>query len=212
MTRLVLDKNPDPKLEEKFAKVRNLFEQNTMNSITYSEPFLKTLFLADLIPSLKNPTIYLDFDLLYSGYIISETIPSIPNVTLFQPTKSNWNEILKTILPRISQEKSTLIIDSLNGFYNLFYENQDVGRLVNSYIMLFVSISKMSESNLLLTTMVKRKDKDQWVLSNIGRQVIETKKMTKIHLDKKNSHFELNIRSNSDSTEKQTIEINSELI
>ena len=105
MTRLVLDKNPDPKLEEKFANVRNLFEQNTMNSITYSEPFLKTLFLADLIPSLKNPTIYLDFDLLYSGYIISETIPSIPNVTLFQPTKNNWNEILKTILPRISQEK-----------------------------------------------------------------------------------------------------------
>ena len=72
--------------------------------------------------------------------------------------------------------------------------------------MLFVSISKMSESNLLLTTMVKRKDKDQWVLSNIGRQVIETlKKMTKIHLDKKNSHFELNIRSNSDSTEKNIL-------
>ena len=212
MTRVVLDKNPDPNLEEKFVYVRNLLEQNTMNSITYSEPFLKTRFIVDMIPSIKNPIIYLDFDLLYSGYITSETITSIPNVTLLQPTKSNWNEILKTILQRISQEKVTLIIDSLNGFYNLFYENQDVGRVVNSYIMLFVSISKMSESNVFLTTMVKRKDKDQWVLSNTGRQVIETDKMTKIQLEKKNSHLELKIESNSKPSEKTTIEINSELI
>jgi hypothetical protein len=212
MTRLVLDKNPDSKLEENFANIGNLFEQNTMNSITCSEPFLKTVFLTDFIRSLKTPIIYLDFDLLYSGYIISKTIPSISGVTLFQPTIGNWNKILKSILQRISQEKTTLIIDSLNGFYNLFYENQYVGRLVNSYIMLFVSISKMSESNILLTTMVKHKGKDQWVLSNTGRQVIETKKMTKIHLAKKNSHLELYIRSNNNSEEKLKIGINSELI
>ena len=212
MTRLVLDKNPDPKLEEEAISIRNLLEQNTVNSIRYAEPFLKTLFLTNLIPILKKPIIYLDFDLLYSGYITSESVPSFQNVTLVQPTQSNWNEILKKILQRISQEKSIVVIDSLNGLYNLFYENPDSGRLVNSYIMLLISISEMSKSNILLSTMVKRKEKDQWVLSNTGRKVLEVKKMTTIHLDKKNSVVELNIHSNGKSIKKKTLQISTELI
>ena len=69
--------------------------------------------------------------------------------------------MLKTILLQISQEKSTIIIDSVNGFYNLFYEIKNVGRLVNSLIMLFVCFSKMSNSHLIITTMVKQKNKDE---------------------------------------------------
>ncbi len=212
MTRWVLDKNPNSIPNDNFDNIKKIIQQNTINSITYTEPFLKTVFLTNLLPSMKNPVIYLDFDLLFSGYIASGTIPSNSTVTLLQPTKNNWNEMLKNILKQISQEKSTIIIDSINGFYNLFYEIKNVGRLINSLIMLFVYFSKMSNSHLIITTMVKQKNKDEWVLSIIGRHTIETKQMTKIHLDKKNGNIKMTIDSNGNNKEIHTALINSELI
>ena len=134
----MLDKNPESIPNDNFNNIKKIIQQNTINSITYTEPFLQTVFLSNLIPLIKNPVIYLDFDLLFSGYIASGTISSNSSVTLLQPTRSNWDEMLKTILKQISQEKSVIIIDSINGFYNLFYEKKNVGRLVNSLIMIFV--------------------------------------------------------------------------
>ena len=212
MTRWVLDKNPNSIPNDNFDNIKKILQQNTINSITYTEPFLKTVFLTNLLPSMKNPVIYLDFDLLFSGYIASGTIPSNSTVTLLQPTKNNWNEMLKNILKQISQEKSTIIIDSINGFYNLFYEIKNVGRLINSLIMLFVYFSKMSNSHLIITTMVKQKNKDEWVLSIIGRHTIETKQMTKIHLDKKNGNLKMTVDSTGNNKEIHAALIKSELI
>ena len=176
MTRGVLDKNPNSISNDNFDNIKKIIQQNTINSITYTEPFLKTVFLTNLLPSIKNPVIYLDFDLLYSGYISSGIISSNSTITLHQPTKNNWNEMLKNILKQISQEKSTIIIDSINGFYNLYYEIKNVGRLVNSLIMLFICFSKMSNSHLIITTMVKQKNKDEWVLSVTGRHPVKQNK------------------------------------
>ena len=120
----MLDKNPESIPNDNFNNIKKIIQQNTINSITYTEPFLQTVFLSNLIPLIKNPVIYLDFDLLFSGYIASGTISSNSSVTLLQPTRSNWDEMLKTILKQISQEKSVIIIDSINGFYNLFYEKK----------------------------------------------------------------------------------------
>ncbi len=208
----MLNKNPKSIPNDNFNNIKKIIQQNTINSITYTEPFLQTVFLSNLIPLIKNPVIYLDFDLLFSGYIASGTISSNSPVTLLQPTRSNWNEMLKNIIKQISQEKSTIIIDSINGFYNLFYEKKNVGRLVNSLIMLFVCFSKMSNSHLLIASMVKQKNKDEWVLSVTGRQTIETKQMTKIHLDNKNGNLKMTVDSNGNKKEIHTALIKSELI
>ncbi len=212
MTRWVLDKNPNSIPNDNFDNIKKIIQQNTINSITYTEPFLKTVFLTNLLPSIKNPVIYLDFDLLFSGYIASGIISSNSSITLLQPTKNNWNEMLKNILKQISQEKSTIIIDSINGFYNLFYEIKNAGRLVNSLIMLFVNFSKMSNSHLIITTMVKQKNKDEWVLSVVGRHTVEIKQMTKIHLDKKNGNLKMTVDSTGNNKEIHAALIKSELI
>ena len=212
MTRWVLDKNPNLISNDIFDNIKKIIQQNTINSITYTEPFLKTVFLTNLLPLIKKPVIYLDFDLLFSGYIASGIISSNSTMTLLQPTETNWNEMLKNILKQISQEKSTIIIDSINGFYNLFYEIKNVGRLINSLIMLFVCFSKMSNSHLIITTMVKQKAKDEWVISIIGRHTVETKQMTKIHLDKKNGNLKMTVVSNGNNKETHAALIKSELI
>ena len=211
MARCVLDKNPEQISENDINEIKKIIEKNIMNSITYSDPFLKTIFISNLIPSIKNPIIYLDFDLLYSGYIKSGIISPINNVTLFQPTKTNFNNLLKTIFTKVSQEKSTIVIDSMNGIFNLFNENPDAGRLVNSFIMFFASIAKMSNSILLIPTMVRRNKENQIVLAVTGRQMIETKQITKIHLNENKSNLEMNILSNGDSGKKYSFVIQAEL-
>ena len=204
MTRLVLDKNPEPKLED----ISKTIEQNIACSVTYSDPFVKTIFFTKLIPTLKTPIIYLDFDLLYSGYVTSGMIPKISNVSLLQPTQENWNEMFQKILHQLSQVQSTIIIDSVNGFYNMFYEKNDVARLVNSFIMLIVSIAKMSDSHFLFGSLVKRKEKEHFVLSDTGRQMIDAKSISQFSLNKKNSSIEVSFSSKTN--EKQTFLIEAE--
>ncbi|GBF24610.1 hypothetical protein MnTg01_00951 [archaeon MnTg01] len=185
MTRFVLDKNPKKNLTD----FKEFLELNTLNLIMHSDPFLKTNFIIKIISTTNNPVIFLDFDLLFSGYISSHIIPQSQNLTLYQPTRKNWLEIIKTILLNLSERKSILIIDSLNGLFNMYSDKKNAGRLVNSFVMLFSSIAKMSDSHVLISGMTRKKNGEDWVLSIIGRHVFRTKKMNAIYLEKINSSF-----------------------
>jgi len=104
----------------------------------------------------------------------------------FSPSKNDWNQVLKKILMMILKEKSFVIIDSLNGLYNLF-DYKDVGRLVNAYVMLLIYVAKESDSSVLVVNMVRKKDEEEWVLSPSGRHVVDAKIMTNLYLKKQNS-------------------------
>jgi hypothetical protein len=102
MTRLALDKNPKQYSDEDLSSIMKIFELNTLNSIMFSDPFLKTIFLNKLILKTNTPIFYLDFDLLYSGYVTSNIISLRNGVTLYRPTKDDWIKTLKTILLKLS--------------------------------------------------------------------------------------------------------------
>ena len=187
----MLDKNPDQSSLIGISEARKYLNKNTLTAVLCSEPFAKAAFLSKLIDQTDNPIIYLDFDLLYSGYINSEMLPKNANVSLFAPSKEDWNVILKKILLMILNQKSVVIIDSLNGLYNLFDEKY-IGRLVNAYIMLLVFMAKESGSNILFSSMVRKKEKEGWVLSPTGRHIVDTK-MTKVYLKKYNSEITMEV-------------------
>ena len=117
---------------------------------------------------------------------------------LFQPTRSDWNIILKEVLERVSQERCFIILDSLNGLYNLFSE-KDEGRMVNSFVMLLVSIALQNNSFVLITCMAKKIDGKEWVLSPIGRHLVESKDMTKIYLSKNESSITVDLLDEKNS-------------
>jgi hypothetical protein len=125
MPRFVLDKNPEIYSDDSLSELMKIFEINPLNSIMFSDSFLKTVFLNKIIQATNNKIYYLDFDLLYSGYITSNIISKNNRVFLYQPTKNDLLEIFKKILYIVSKEKSTVILDSLNGFFNLINENKD---------------------------------------------------------------------------------------
>src|SRR3972149_4475487 len=127
MTRLALDKNPKQYSDEGLSSIMKIIELNTLNSIMFSDPFLKTIFLNKLILKTNTPIFYLDFDLLYSGYVTSNIISLRNDVTLYRPTKDDWIKTLKTILLKLSENKSMLIMDSLNGLFNLHNEQSAWG-------------------------------------------------------------------------------------
>lgn len=178
------------------SDVKKYLKENTLSSVLCSEPFVKAAFLSKLIDQIDTPIIYLDFDLLYSGYVKAEMLPENRNVSLFAPSKSDWNQILKKVLLIILNQKSIVIIDSLNGLYNLL-DGKNVGRLVNAYIMLLVFVAKESDSSVLFSSMVRKKE-GEWVLSPTGRHIVDTK-MTKLYLEKYNSGITMEVIGDDES-------------
>ncbi|MEK6980249.1 MAG: hypothetical protein AABW66_02200 [Thermoproteota archaeon] len=198
---MVLDKNPEQILDTELIYVRNEFSNKNPNIILCSEPFLKAEFLNELINSIKYPIIFLDFDLLYSGYIISEMIKKNDKVEIYRPSKADWKKIISEIAKRISNEKFLVVIDSFNGFYNIFDEKES-GRFINASLMLLSSIGRECGSSVIITAMVRKNDNGEWILSPGGRHIINSKKSGIYHLKRIGNSLMLSSLSQMGTTEK----------
>ena len=183
----MLFKNHDNNSDNDTLNLENILSQTKINSILYSDPFLKAGFIAKLVDDTKIDILYLDLDLLYSGYVVSDMLTTPSNLSLFQPTLDLWNKILTKILVKLSTGKSIIIIDSLNGLYNLLNERKEIGKLVNSYIMLIASMARKTDSYVVVASMVRFKKEEGWVLSPTGKRLIETNMVKKILLEEDES-------------------------
>ena len=171
----MLDKSPELVLDNNLEFVKNEFEQNVPSIILSHEPFHKTEFLNRLMNSIENPIIFVDMDLLYTGYVESGMIQKKNNVTIFHPEKVDWREKLSEIIGKVSKEKFLVIIDSFNGVYNLFNDLESA-RFVNSCIMLLSSLGKQVNSSIIVTAMARKKEDDEWILSPGGKQILKSRK------------------------------------
>ena len=171
-------------MDQKKATVRNVLEQNTTNMIFYEDSFTKTSFFTKEISNWKVPIFYLDFDLQYTAFVKSGITQELENLNLLHPENGSLREGLKSVIAKISREKSLIIIDSLNGFFNVLEGNKDVGRLVNSFVMLLVSAANHTKSTIMIGAL-SRLNEDRRVLYNTGRSVIDNEHFTKIQLTRK---------------------------
>ena len=176
-------------MEQRKATIRNVLEQNTTNMVFYEDSFTKSSFFAKEITNWKIPIFYLDFDLQYTGFVKSGMTPEMKNLTLLCPENNNLRENLKSVIGQISNERSLIIIDSLNGFFNVLEGDKDLGRLINSFLMMLVSAANHTKSTIMVGILSKLHE-DKWVLYNTGRSVIDNEHFTKIQLaTKENSIF-----------------------
>lgn len=192
MIKLVLDKNPNKVLDNDFTQMKNEFSEKNPNLILCSKPFLKAEFLSRLINSQVIPIIFLDFDLLYSGYVNSKIIEKKGNVRIVRSDRITWESDLKEIIKKISREKALVILDSLNGIYNMFDE-QKSSRFINAAIMLLSSVARYTKSQIILTAMVIKNDENEWILSPGGRHLMESKKSGMYYLGMSETSLILNI-------------------
>ena len=191
----LLSKNP----EQVNSKIENILEQNLLNIIYYENSFAKARFLTKTIEKWDIPTFYLDFDLLYSGYVKANMVPTLKNVTLLWPNSENLRENLESVIEKISMTKSVVVIDSLNGFFNIL-EDDDAGMLINSFIMMLASSAKNTKSIILVGSLSKLNEENEFVLYSSGRHVIDNKHMEKIQLVESNGLLKINILNFDNST------------
>ena len=191
----LLSKNP----EQVNSKIESILEQNLINIIYYENSFAKAKFLTKTIEKWDIPTFYLDFDLLYSGYVKANMVPTLKNVTLLWPNSENLRENLESVIEKISMTKSVVVIDSLNGFFNIL-EDDDAGMLINSFIMMLASSAKNTKSIILVGSLSKLNEENEFVLHSSGRHVIDNKHMKKIQLVESNGLLKINILNFDNST------------
>ncbi len=160
-----------------------ILSQKQINSILYSDPFLKAGFISKLVHDTKINISYLDLDLLYSGYTVSGMLPLQENLSLFQPTSDTIGEMLTEILAKSSASQSLIIVDSLNGLFNILNQKKDVGKIVTTIIMLIASVAKITNSYVVIASMVRYKKEEGWILSPTGKRLIDTKNSKKILLE-----------------------------
>ena len=187
----MLDKNPEIILDDNLEYIQSEFKKNIPNLILSSNSFHKMEFLNKIISSTKNPIIFVDMDLLYSGYIESKIIQHKENLTIFQPNNLNWKEKLAEISNKISKEEFLIIIDSFNGIYNIF-DDLESARFVNSCIMLLSSLGKQSNSTIIITAMARKKENSEWILSPGGKKIMKLVKMGIFFIKKKQNDLIIN--------------------
>jgi hypothetical protein len=170
-------------------QLEDILEHNTLNVVFYENSFTKITFFVKIMSELSIPIFYLDFDLLYSGFVKSGQIPLPKNTTLLCPNADNLHENLRSVIDKTSEKKSLVIIDSLNGFFNLLEDGKDTGQIINSLIMLLVSSAKNANSIVVIGSLSKLINENEWVLYNTGRRVMENKYMTKIQLTESNGNI-----------------------
>ena len=189
--------------------IQPVLAKNPINLIAYSDPYAKTVLMKELIGESNDKIIYLDFDLLFSGYIHSNIISKSENLSLFQIEKMTWENILQQTSLEISLNKCIVIIDSINIFYNIFTERGDVGRFINSSIMLLANSAKISNSIILISAFVPSREK---INEEMPKYIIETKSLSKFFLGMKNPFLTISTYSKDLPEQTTKIEIHSELI
>ena len=170
-------------MEPKKTVIQNILKQNTTNMILYEDSFVKTAFFTKEISNWETPIFYFDFDLQYTGFVRAGRTPAPKNLTLFYCQENDsLRKDLKSVIEKISSTKSLVIIDSLNGFFNLLEGRKDIGRLINSFLMLLVSSAKHTKSTVVVGALSKLNDENKFILYNTGRHIIENKHFTKVQL------------------------------
>lgn len=197
----MLDKNPGQIIDNDLTQIQIKLEQNNPNIILCSKPFHKIEFLNRLINSTKDPIIFIDMDLLYAGYVESKMIQKKENLTIFCPNKTDWEEKFSEIISKVSKNRFLVIIDSLNGVYNLF-DDLESAIFINSCLMLLSSIGNHVKSSVLITGMARKKENDGWILSPGGRHIIKSEKTGVYCLKKTENNVTISILEKMDERRK----------
>lgn len=194
----------------KIEDVIKIITDQTLNSISFDDAVVKTYFFHKIASILRVPTIYFDFDLLYSGYVASSILQKNDSIEIIHAPSEHIKEIIVSALEKVSVQKHLVIFDSLNGLYTAL-DRKDAGRLINSIIMLLVSVGQQTGSIVLVGSISKFREGQGWVLSALGRRILEMEKMSIISVRRQEPYFQLTL-SDRNNTTKSSIQFDLDLM
>ena len=176
--------------------ISEMLDNGGFNTLIFDDSYAKICLIASIISEFQckndndnhHKVIYLDFDAAFTSYAKAGLIPTMKiqkindhyyqsesNIlNIFLPTQDIFGNITTDIIKSIS-ECSLVIFDSINSFYNLFYDrlvpsqnNTNIGSLNQLlYFVLMIILKHTSEYNIpfLVTSMIRYRGKER-VTSN----------------------------------------------
>jgi hypothetical protein len=162
----------------------NLLIKGSLNTLLFYDPYAKLCF-ASTLTSLFKKTIYIDFDTTFTAYANSGFILKDPNksVLVFTPDEGEFEFLLQKIILNVT-DTSLIIIDSLNSFYNLYYKKIDsnyfkgissVQHILSNFLMLLLKYCNSLNIPILVTSMMRYKNKENWVRMPSNRRFLQKK-------------------------------------
>ena len=147
------------------------------NIVLCSKPFHRIEFLEEMIGATDLPTVFVDTDLLYSGYVESGMIPKRKNLEIVSPaTRADWRDVLQeTAAKADGGQTAMIVIDSFNGMYSAFGDGLKAGRSVSSYVMFLSAVASQCGCPLIITCVARKRRMDgRWLLSPERRHLIQS--------------------------------------
>ena len=169
-----MDKNAERIIPDSLQRIETGLLGSGPHLILASRPFHKAESLNLLLHNANCPALVLDFDLMYSGYVASNMIQARDNIQIIRPRVEDWNNTLRHILEKMCQERLLIIIDSFNGFHNM-YSDMDSARFVNASLMLLAFVGRFKKCPVIAMALARKSKKDKWILMPGGRQIISPK-------------------------------------
>ena len=167
--------------------ISEILGNSGFNTLVYDDAYAKISLIASIISEFQNQNqrlnrkkiLYLDLDAAFTAYVKAGLIPSMEirkvdnniyqsesnTLKIYLPSEDLFDAIIVDILKSIN-ECSLIIFDSVNSFYNLFYEKitnspnniLKIGNLNQIlYFILMLILKHTSEYNIpfLVTSMVR---------------------------------------------------------
>ena len=169
-----MDKNAERILTDNLKRMGSGLSGSGPHFILSSRPFHKAESLNLLLHYSNHPAVILDFDLMYSGYVASNMIQARDDIQVIRPRVEDWNKTLRYILEKMCQERLLVIIDSFNGFHNM-YSDMESARFVNASLMLLAFVGRFKRCPVIATALARKSKKDRWILMPGGRHIIRPK-------------------------------------
>ena len=167
--------------------ISEILGNSGFNTLVYDDAYAKISLIASIISEFQNQNhwlnrkkiLYLDLDAAFTAYVKAGLIPSMEirkvdnniyqsesnTLKIYLPSEDLFDAIIVDILKSIN-ECSLIIFDSVNSFYNLFYDKitsspnniLKIGNLNQIlYFILMLILKHTSEYNIpfLVTSMVR---------------------------------------------------------
>lgn len=168
-----MDKSSEQDLSLDASNLTTKVFSKKSNFVLCKDVFDKVKFLNYLFTNTSDQIILLDTDLLMTGYFQSQMIPKRDNLMILTPDENTWRLQLTEIIAKFSDKRCLIVIDSLNGAYNMF-EGLESIRFVDSCIMLLSSMIKKNNSLLIITVSARQNKEKRWILSPGGKEIINS--------------------------------------
>ena len=165
-TTVATEPPSDPKISIKKTpnKERRWIRQGTLNIILCADPIKKTRFLGMLADTATEPVCYLDTDLLYAGCTNAGLYKSNEHTTTLCPDHNTWHHDLACTISKASSKKMMVVIDSLNGVYEMF-GGPNAAMSANAHIMILASLAAQSGSSVVIGAVVRKRHNDAFEMT-----------------------------------------------